>query len=134
MKPPKDPLARHATAAKQLRPNGQDQTLPRYTTPLRTKYIGIEGVRPRQLSQQASVGNQEAFKPHLRSLSMRNMSQDPVLRPVLGRGMPLTHDRSMMAARPFTGLDLLGFQKGPRYNHGNVDFTQKSAPIIYSAS
>ena len=134
MKPPKDQIAGRKTflEAKQTRPTHRDQRLPLYTTPLRSNYIGIEGLKPRMLSQQASVGNQESFKPHLRSLPLRSTSEDVNLRPVEGRGVLPTHDRSNQAARPFTGLDLLGFQKKARYNKGNVYFTQKKAPIIYS--
>ena len=134
MKPPNNPLAgkKAFREAKQMRPANRDQRLPLYTTPLRTNYIGIEGLKPRMLSQQASIGNQEACKPHLRSLPIRSTSEDVNLRPVEGRGVLPTHDRSNQAARPFTGLDLLGFQKKARYNKGNVDFTQKKAPVIYS--
>ena len=135
MKPPKDPLAGKLNKInKQMRPTGRDGSLPLYTTPLRSNYVGIQGVKPRMLSQQASVGNQEAIKPHLRSLPIRSMSEDKVLRPIEGRGMMPMHDRSDIAARPFTGMDLLGLQLKARYNKGNVDFTQKKAPVIYSFS
>lgn len=134
MRPPKDPLTGKLNKIKQMRPSGRDATLPLYTTPLRTKYVGIQGVKPRLLSQQASVGNQEAIKPHLRSLPIRSVSEDQVLRSIEGRGMMPMHDRSDIAARPFTGLDLLGLQLKARYNKGNVDFTQKKGPVIYGFS
>ena len=105
----------------------RDQTLPVYTTPIRTSYAGIQGVKPRQLSQQASIGNQEANSPHLRSLPLRNISK-----PINYAPSYCSHDRSSQAARPFTGLSLMGLQKKARHNMGNVDYTQKP-PIIYSS-
>ena len=134
MKPPRDPLIGQIAKMKQLRPTMRDERLPLYTTPLRTQYVGIQAVKPRMLSQQASVGNQEAYKPHLRSLPVRSVSEDSVLRPIDGRGMMPMHDRSTQAAQPFDGLSLLGLQKKARMNSGNVDFTQTRAPIIYSFS
>ena len=132
MKPPRDPLAGKIAKIKQMRPSGRDETLPLYTTPLRTKYSGSEKAKPRLLSQQASVGNHEAVKPNLRSLPIRSLSEDKYLRPIQGRGMLPMHDRSNVPAIPFTGLDVLGFQYKARYNKGNVDWTQKRAPVVYS--
>jgi len=134
MKPPKDPLIGKFTNIKQMRPAGRDERLPLYTTPLRTKYVGIQGLKPRMVSQQASIGNSEAIRPHLRSLPIRSVTQDAVLRPIEGRGMMPMHDRSSQAARPFDGLGLLGLQKKARVNKGNVDLTQTRAPVIYSFS
>ena len=107
----------------------RDQTLPLYTTPIRTRYAGIQGVKPRMLSQQASIGNHEADKPHLRSLPLRNVSK-----PITHAPAYCSHDRSNQAARPFTGLSLMGLQKKARFNNSNVDYTQTRAPIIYSFS
>ena len=129
MIPPRDPVIGKNGKIKQIRPMMRDQTLPLYTTPLRTKYVGIEGVKSRMLSQQASIGNQEANSPHLRSLPLRNVSK-----PITHAPAYCSHDRSNQAARPFTGLSLMGLQKKARYNKGNVDYTQTRAPIIYSFS
>ena len=129
MIPPRDPvIGKFGGKIKQMRPVMRDQTLPLYTTPLRTKYVGIEGVKPRQLSLQASVGNREADAPHLRSLPLRNVSK-----PIDNAGVYRSHDRSNQAALPFTGLSLMGLQKKPRHNMGNVDYTQRKFPIIYSS-
>ena len=128
MIPPRDPvIGKFGGKIKQMRPVMRDQTLPLYTTPLRTKYVGIEGVKPRQLSLQASVGNREADAPHLRSLPLRNVSK-----PIDNAGVYRSNDRSNQAARPFDGLSLLGLQKKARFNKGNVDYTQRP-PIIYSS-
>ena len=129
MIPPRDPVIGKNGKIKQMRPIMRNQTLPLYTTPIRTRYAGIQGVKPRMLSQQASIGNHEADKPHLRSLPLRNIS-----RPINYAPAYCSHDRSNQAARPFTGLSLLGLQKKPRHNMGNVDYTQTRAPIIYSFS
>ena len=129
MIPPRDPvIGKFGGKIKQMRPVMRDQTLPLYTTPLRTKYVGIEGVKPRQLSLQASVGNREADAPHLRSLPLRNVSK-----PIDNAGVYRSHDRSSQAARPFTGLSLMGLQQKARHNMGNVDYTQRKFPIIYSS-
>ena len=133
MRPPTDPLAGKLRAEKQMRPRGHDETLPTYTTPLRTKYAGTEGVTPRFLSQQQSVGTHQAFAPHRRSLPIKSLSTDPNLHPTMFGGARPTHDRQIMAARPFTGLDPLGFERQPRLNKGNVDFNQKPL-LIYSFS
>ena len=133
MKPPKDPLAGALRKEKQMRPKGHDETLATYTTPLRTKYTGIEGVTPRFLSQQQSIGTHDAFAPHRRSLPIKSVSTDPNLHPTMFGGARPMHDRSIMAARPFTGLEPLGFERQPRLNKGNVDFTQKPL-LIYSFS
>ena len=129
MIPPRDPVIGKSGKIKQMRPMLRNQTLPLYTTPLRTKYVGIEGIKPRQLSLQASVGNREADAPHLRSLPLRNVSK-----PIDNAGVYRSNDRSNQAARPFDGLSLLGLQKKARFNMGNVDYTQTRAPIIYSFS
>ena len=130
MIPPRDPvIGKFGGKIKQMRPVMRDQTLPLYTTPLRTKYVGIEGVKPRQLSLQASVGNREADAPHLRALPLRNVSK-----PIDNAGVYRSNDQSNQAARPFDGLSLLGLQKKARYNKSNVDYTQTRAPIIYSFS
>ena len=129
MIPPRDPVIGKNGKIKQMRPMMRDQTLPVYTTPIRTSYAGIQGVKPRQLSQQASIGNQEANSPHLRSLPLRNISK-----PINYAPSYCSHDRSSQAARPFTGLSLMGLQKKARFNNSNVDYTQTRAPIIYSFS
>ena len=88
---------------------------------------------PRFLSQQQSIGTHQAFAPHRRSLPIKSVSTDPNLHPTMFGGARPTHDRQIMAARPFTGLDKLGFERQPRLNKGNVDFTQKPL-LIYSFS
>ena len=128
MIPPRDPVIGKNGKINQMRPIMRNQTLPFYTTPIRTSYAGIQGVKPRMLSQQASIGTNEADKPHLRALPLRNVSKKINYAPAY-----CSHDRSSQAARPFTGLSLMGLQKKARFNKGNVDYTQRKFPIIYSS-
>ena len=105
--------------------------LPLFSTSVSRKYHQIEGTKPRLLSQQESIGTQEAMHPKRRELPLRGVSGPTAvhsLRPYKQGGMLPTHDGPRPVAQPFTGLQPLGFQAKPRYNGGNYDFKQK--PLI----
>ena len=139
MKPPPDSIPKRIgtiRATKQIRGNKTiDATLPLFTNSLHSKYLGIEGVKPRLTGQLGEIGNSEAFAPHRRMLALRDMRTDPSIRPTALSGLVVpNYQPSVYSAKPIHFMDPLGLQAKTRYNQGNVDLKQRPLLVGFNES